>query len=315
MNSSRVHQVPYTAAIVTFRRPKSLGIVLTALAGQSHPPSLTIVTDNDPEESARRVVENHRDGWPGTLVYAPTGQNLGPAGGWAHAVATAISHPHRGKWILVIDDDDPLSSPDVVLALLTIATEPRSRLAGIGLRGARWNKTAARLNRVEPIEGTTATVDYLAGNGAACYSWQAVEEVGFFNPDLFFGFEDLDLGFRLRRQGWTLVVAPMPSLHTVADTASLRTPWREYYKIRALTWIVRQEKSFYAVALTLFRSVLLGGMRLWLLEREPALFRARLLGAFDGLRGSLGARRFSPGTNPAKSLPSDMRGSSVGTRL
>ena len=71
----------YTAAIVTFRRASTLGEVLRSISNQTMPPSLTVVADNDSEQSARAVVEDHQEGWPGELLYVPVGENRGPAGG------------------------------------------------------------------------------------------------------------------------------------------------------------------------------------------------------------------------------------------
>lgn len=304
MNMSGSHGDSYTAAIVTFRRAGSLATVLEGLRGQSVPPSLTVVADNDPDQSAREVVDAARKQWPGEIVYAPVGENLGPAGGWAHAVEVAASDlRHRGEWVLVIDDDDPIETTGLVESLLTDPALHRAKVAGVGLRGAQWDKRAARLVRVEPAEGDLVPVDYLASGGAPLYSWEAIDDAGFFNPDLFFGFEDLDLGFRLSQAGWDLLVAPRPSLHSVADTAGTRTPWREYYKARALVWILSRHQGPYAVAMTLMRSVILGGLRLGLVGRRPSLFKARLLGAIDGMRGRMGVRRYRPGANPAKPKP------------
>lgn len=294
----------YTAAVVTFRRPESLAVVLRTLGEQSVPPRLTVVADNDPDRSARPIVEAARATWPGEIVYAPVGENLGPAGGWAHAVVKAEPmRALRGDWVLVIDDDDPLDSPDLIRRLLGQTAGHGTAVAGIGLRGANWDRCRARLVRVEPPEGEVAPVDYLAGNGAPLYSWSAIDNVGFFNGELFFGFEDLDLGFRLTSAGWHLLVAPHPSLHVVADTASTRTAWREYYKTRALTWTLREHKGLYAQSVSLIRSVVLGGVRLALIDRRATLARARLQGAGDAYRGRLGVRRYHPTANPPKGQP------------
>ena len=249
------------------------------------------------------MVEQARAGWPGEIRYAALGENLGPSGGWAHAVDVAAPLRNlRGDWVLVIDDDDPIDAPGLIARLLDHAERQGSALAGIGLRGARWDRPRARLRRIEPPEGEVERVDYLASNGAALYAWRAISATGFFNPELFFGFEDLDFGLRLTSAKWVLVVAPQPSLQSVADTAVDRTPWREYYKTRALVWILGHREGRYAQGVTLLRSVLLGGIRLAVLDRRPSLSRARFLGAWDGLGGQLGVRRYRPAANPPKNV-------------
>jgi GT2 family glycosyltransferase len=292
----------YSAAVVTYRRAASLRDVLLSISGQVPPPRLTVVADNDPERSAECVVEELRDGWPGRIEYVPVGENLGPAGGWAEAVARAQRLPQsRGDYVLVVDDDDLLGSPHLVRALLEVAERSGPTVAGVGLRGARLNRPKALLERVEPPEGSSGPVDYLASNGAPLYRWAAVDKVGFFERDLFFGFEDLDLGMRLARAGWTLKVAPLPSLHVVADTSPNRTAWREYYKNRSLLWILRRHVGVRAVAVALLRSTTLGGARLAIETRNVDLMRARWMGSADGLSGRLGRSRYEPTENPPKS--------------
>lgn len=293
--------ITYSAIVVTFRRAASLRQVLRSLAGQTHPPSLTVVADNDPDRSAEQVVHSLLAEWPGSLVYTPVGANLGPAGGWAHAAAIAQDQQeHRGEWLLVLDDDDPLGSPKLAEAMLAGAAASGGNLAALGLRGAHWRPVRARLQRCNPPEGAKSSVDYLAGGGAPFYAWAAIDEVGFFHAPLFFGFEDLEMGLRLREAGWDVRVCPLPSLHEVADTATKRSAWREYYKTRALIWILGRHKGRYAVFVTVCRSVVLGGLRLMVIERQPALMRARFFGMVDALAGRLGARRYFPSENPPK---------------
>lgn len=293
--------IAYSAAVVTYRRVDSLKGVLDSIASQVPPPKLTVVADNDPDGSARPLVEGWRDSWPGALEYVAVGDNLGPAGGWARAVSHAQGRDgDRGEWVLVVDDDDPLGSPRVVGSLLTEAAGGQPRLAGVGLRGARLLRSRGLLRRVEPDEGTSAPVDFLPSNGAPLYRWTAIDEVGFFEPRLFFGFEDLDLGLRLTAAGWELRAAPRPSLHVVADTASTRTAWREYYKNRALVWILRRRVGRAAVLSAILRSTVLGSLRLVGSGGRFDLAQARWRGSVDGLGGRLGRIRYHPGENPPK---------------
>lgn len=290
----------YSAVIVTYRRPESLSIVLESLRSQTAAPSLTVVVDNDQAESARETVSVAQPGWPGVLSYVPAGSNLGPAGGWALAVQEAGSrHDLRGDWVMVLDDDDPLSSPALAGHLLGQPFLKDLRVAGVGLRGARLDRRRARLRRVEPPEPDAAAVDYLAGGGAPTYRWTVIDSLGFFVSELFFGFEDLEWGLRLRQAGYELRVAPKPSIHVVADTATTRLPWREYYKTRSLVWILRERSGRWPAHLAASRS-LAGGLLISIRQRSPELFIARLYGLVDAYSGVLGIRRFDPTSNPPK---------------
>jgi rhamnopyranosyl-N-acetylglucosaminyl-diphospho-decaprenol beta-1,3/1,4-galactofuranosyltransferase len=183
----------YSAAIVTFRREGELARVLDGLVAQAAAPGLVVVADNDPDRSAEDVVASFAADADVEVVYLPVGRNLGPAGGWAAAAALAASHPARGKWFAVFDDDDPIAHPDVMLRLIRRATAAPPEVAAVGLRGATLRRWSATLRRAPELPGSPARADYLASGGAPLYRWSAIEDVGFFDPDLFFGFEDLDL--------------------------------------------------------------------------------------------------------------------------
>jgi len=149
------------------------------------------------------------------------------------------------------------------------------------------------------MDVNTESVDYLASGGAPLYRWAAVEMVGFFDADLFFGFEDLELGLRLRAHGLRLVVCSLDGMHEVADTAGERTPWREYFKTRALIVVCRRHLGLTPLVLTSIRALVLAAPLLYV-RGGASLVRARWSGALDGLRGSLGPRDRAPVANPAK---------------
>lgn len=206
----------------------------------------------------------------------------------------------RGEWVLILDDDDPLCSRSIISGLIEEASRQPESVAAVGLRGARLRRLRARLDRIEPAEGAVAQVDYLASGGAPLYRWSAIDKLGFFAPELFFGFEDLDYGLRLTKAGYQLIVAPRPSLHVVPNTSSSRVPWREYYKTRALVWILKRHVGTFPVVVTILRSVVLGSLLLAIRGGSLKLAWARALGTVDALRGDLGARRYFPDSNPPK---------------
>jgi GT2 family glycosyltransferase len=284
----------YCAVVVTFRRPESLAVTLVSLMEQRHRPNFVVVADNDPDHSAAPVVAGRE--WPVPVLDLPMPRNLGPAGGWGAAVRRAREREDRGEWLLVVDDDDPLQHPDVIGRLLATAPEPE--VAAVGLRGALVTRPLGLLRRAG---GPVTPVDYLASGGMPLYRWTALEKVGGFDDALFFGFEDLDLGLRLRADGWKLL-AIAASGHTVADTAATRLPWREYYKARALVTVARRHLGPAATALTAVR-LTVGGARFLIRPAGWRLALARTQGVADGLRARLGVRRYDPAGNPAKGAP------------
>jgi GT2 family glycosyltransferase len=289
----------YAAAIVTFRRAVSLRQVLEGLARQSHRPELVVVADNDPERSAERVVAEIAAQGELRVQYLAVGENLGPAGGWARAVELARRRSDRGSWIAIFDDDDPIVHPDLMERLAARAASADPEVAAIGMRGAVLHHRLATLERI-PRTSPDGSADYLASGGAPLYRWSVVDGVGFFDERLFFGFEDLDLGLRLRAHRFRLVVEPQDALHVVQDTAPRRTAWREYYKTRALVVICRRHLGPLALVATLVRAVLVGSVLLAVRDRQAALMIARWRGARDGVRGRLGPGAYVPEVNPPK---------------
>lgn len=288
----------YSAAIVTFRRPESLALVLQGLARQETPPTVVAVADNDPGESAKSVVDLVSRSTGMSVLHVPVGANLGPAGGWERAVEELQQRGDRGGWVAILDDDDPIEHPRVLAELLVAAETAQADVAALGLRGAELSRVSATLHRVHP-GAHTREVDYLAGGGTPLYRWKVIDELGFFAGELFFGFEDLEFGLRLQAAGYRLLVVPTEH-HTVADTAAVRTPWREYYKARSIVTICRRHLGTAPLVATLARSLLLGGLVLAIRTRNLNLIRARWHGAVDALRGSLGPGRYAPTSNPAK---------------
>lgn len=290
----------YSAVVLTYRRVESLTKVVRSLLRQTEAPSLVVVVDNDPSRSAARVSQQLREQSDIVIEYVSVGENLGPAGGWQRGVAAAREHALRGGWVGIFDDDDPIAADTALHDLMCAARTADPRVAAIGLRGARLDRRRARLLRVVPPLGRAVEVDYLASNGAPLYRWEAVDAEGFFDSSLFFGFEDLDLGLRLKRAGWLcLALSPEAPIH-IPETGGWGTPWREYYKSRALVVVCRRNLGWLQLAAVLVRSVGLGSVRLSLQTRSLECARARITGAFDGLRGHLGRRRYEPGVNPPK---------------
>jgi hypothetical protein len=73
--------------------------------------------------------------------------------------------------------------------------------------GGRFSPRLLLPTPIDPASGSVIPVDSLFGWAAPIYRADAVHEVGGFRRELFWGFEELDLGLRLRRAGWTLQAA------------------------------------------------------------------------------------------------------------
>jgi hypothetical protein len=210
------------------------------------------VVDNSPTPEGRRLVERYRAGGH-AAEYVAAAENLGPAGAVALAMGRLLAAAGDDDWIVLLDDDNPPAGPGQLAELLGFAARMRRqdpRLGAVGLVGARFDRRRGRLLRVPDHElGGPVAVDYIGSGQFPLYRVPAVQAVGPFNAELFFGFEELEYGLRLRRAGWSLYAdgervrngrltwgrlgaEGRPSMRLAEPT------WRRYYGLRNLIHIL-----------------------------------------------------------------------------
>lgn len=284
--------------LVTFRRPGELAEMLRRLAEQDHALERLVVVDNDPSEAAAALVAPHGE-------YIPAPENLGPAGGIAVGMLRLLEAASDGDWIVTLDDDDPPSGPHALGALAAFAEHMAARdpaVGAVGQVGARFDARRGRLVRVrdEELTGPVA-VDYIGGNAFPVYAVAAVRALGPFRDDLFFGFDDLEYGLRLRAAGYALYAdgdawrglraqAGRLDLDVRPDRRLAQARWRRYYSLRNLVWMLRaQHRPAAALRVSLVTGL---GKPLSNLARDPAAAVAHLrlngLALRDAWAGRLG---------------------------
>jgi glycosyltransferase involved in cell wall biosynthesis len=277
--------------VATYRRPEWLQVTLDTLAKQTRPLDHVIVVDNDPARSAESVaIEMGAE-------YIAAGDNLGPAGAWSLGVETATG---RYPWVMLIDDDDPPPGESVVESvvdffLLARAHDPTC--AGVGPSGSMFDTRRGRSQRPDVDSADRfLRVDWIGSGMFPLYDLTAINRAGGIEPSLFWGFEDLDLGLRLRSAGYLLLrdrdhcigqLFTLPSKGVVAPGA----PWRRYYATRNLVRIVARESSCLWAMYVAGRSI--AGAAVRCPGRRLHATRAAARGAFDAARGRTG-RTVSP---------------------
>ena len=122
------------AVTVTFRRPDLLGRLVDAVRSQTRPPAAHLVVDNGGD-----AVVTPGGGLPVELVR--TGENVGPAGGYAVGFREALARGADRVWVL---DDDAVPDPGCLASLLRAAAGgadvaiPRQRREGGGQPWLPW---------------------------------------------------------------------------------------------------------------------------------------------------------------------------------
>jgi GT2 family glycosyltransferase len=296
--------------LVTFDRPRELRHSLRAISGQDLPLRRLWVVDN-----GRRAADV--DGLAEELDLAldvqhvVTGENVGPAGGFALGIERALADAAEADWIVLFDDNDPPASPQLLARLVQTGrelVERGERVGGVGLRGARMRWLRGR-TVLPPTRRRVVEVDHLHGGYMPVYRLDALRQAPNFNPALFFGFEELAFGLGLTQRGFHLYVdvalaAEALTQPTSGDTGPrIRTrgsATRRYYSLRNLVWLLRRHgHPIVALRVALVRGLLKPLLGVVLAPRT-GLVHARLSARAvrDGFRGTMGRTVELDGSSP-----------------
>jgi GT2 family glycosyltransferase len=290
--------------LVTYRRPDALARFLDVLSEQRRAVDHLIVVDNAPTDANRATVEGHETS-AARRDYLAMAENTGPAGGFAAGMQRALDVGRPADWVVLLDDDNPPKDDDLLDRLLTFAVERQRTAPPVGLvgkTGARFDLRRGRTVRPadEELRGAVE-VDYVASGQFPLISLAAAAAVGVHNPELFFSFEDLDFGLRLRASGYAVVLHGDLAHAARAGAGRLggdfgrrsltrsAAPWRRYYSTRNLVWLLRDRHRTTAAlavsATALGKTVVLAAR-----DRPEASAHLRLgcRAVADGWRGRLG---------------------------
>jgi hypothetical protein len=296
----RIHGV-----VVSYDRADRLRAVCAALRPEGLA-SLTVV-DNAPGADSRDAALSIHAELPTT--YIPMPENRGPAGAIAAGMTHLLETAAANDWIVLVDDDRLTGTPGAIRRLRDYGEWLGARgapVGAVGLVGARFDRRRGRLLRPDDRELVgPLTIDYVAGGQLPTIRVGAVREVGTFDPELFFGFDDLDFCLRLRRYGYRVytdgretMLARLAFGRTGTDIGAPPrrvSPWRRYYAVRNhVVVMMRYVSRPRALALTV---VQLAGRPVSDLrnrrEGAGALAVAAWRGSGDAWTGRLG-RRFEP---------------------
>jgi rhamnopyranosyl-N-acetylglucosaminyl-diphospho-decaprenol beta-1,3/1,4-galactofuranosyltransferase len=240
------------AVLVTFERPRELATMLRVLAEGTQRVDSLVIVDNS------RVPEGEPDGAADAahhVILIETHENLGPAGGIALGMDRILATASDDDWILVLDDDDPPPTPESLASLRHFAhacVDDDPAVGGVGSNGGRFDPKTGEIRRVPDAElRGPVDVDYLPGGALPLYRARAVRDVGTPMAELFFGYDDLEFGLRLRAAGYRLVAhgdiwrdnrertARLGLGTSLRSTRATNSGWRLYYSRRNLIAILR----------------------------------------------------------------------------
>jgi GT2 family glycosyltransferase len=230
--------------ILTWNGKRFLKECLDSLTAQTFRDFEIILVDNGSnDDSATYVRENYP--WV-RLLELP--ENLGFSGGNNRGFAKCV-----GKYIVTLNNDTK-AEPGFIEALVDAAESDK----GAGMVAAKM------LNFYEPGRidsvGVKITSNGLGCNigvgeadrrqydkpaevfgpcaGAALYRRKMLDEVGFFDPDFFAYYEDVDLAWRGRLAGWRCVTAPRAVVYHVHSATSGKMSPFTVYQVHRNKWYV-----------------------------------------------------------------------------
>ena len=207
-----------TVIIVTLNNLNLLRNCLRSLYAQDYRTIEIVVVDNGSEEDVGSMLAAE---FPEVRMVR-LNKNYGFAGGNNRGIAIA-----RGEYIALINND-VVAAPQWISSLIATAeSDPEIGAAasiiidgnqpevldscGVGIALDGMSRQAMR---GMPVLQLTQPEEVLLFSGCACLlRMEALNEVGLFDEDFFAYCEDTDLGLRLRRAGWKIVVAPSAYVH------------------------------------------------------------------------------------------------------
>lgn len=285
--------------LVTFCRPECLRDSLGKLSTQTRPLDELVVVDNgsDPQAASAAMAFG--------ASYIDSGANLGPAGAIAIGMEHVLKRASDRDWLLLLDDDDPPSDDGVIEALLEFAQRQfiaDEQTAAVAHVGARYDRKRGVLSRIPDIElRGSVGVDYVGGGQFPLFRCDALREVGVFDRNFFFGFDDAEFGLRLRSKGYRLYVdgdrwvedrrskGRLNLSRLDGRTSGVTAAWRRYYSVRNATVLARRYGSPLSPWLVAMGGCCRGVYALARARRPISEVVLPMRAAFDGLRGKLGA--------------------------
>jgi GT2 family glycosyltransferase len=247
------------AVLVTFERPRELATMVRVLAEGSQRLDSLVIVDNS------RLPEGEPVGAADAalhVVMIETAENLGPAGGIALGMHRILASASDDDWILVLDDDDAPPTPESVAALRRFAhacAGDDPLVGGVGSNGGRFDRKTGEIRRVPDAElRGPVDVDYLPGGALPLYRVSAIRDVGTPMAELFFGYDDLEYGLRLRAAGYRLFAHGDVWRHnretsarlglgaSLRSTRATNSGWRLYYSRRNLIAVLRLHSLHWA---------------------------------------------------------------------
>jgi GT2 family glycosyltransferase len=244
-----------TVIVVTLNNLNLLRNCLASLYTQDYEAMEIIVVDNASDEDIKGMLAEE---FPEVRMVR-LDKNHGFAGGNNRGIEIA-----RGKYVALINND-AVASPQWLSCLIRTAESDASigAVASIVIDGNQpevldscgvgisLDGMSRQAMRGMPVPDLTQPKEVLLFSGCACLlKMESLEEVGLFDDDFFAYCEDTDLGLRLRRAGWQIVVAPGAYVtHFYSMTGGKFSLQKIYWVERNHFWVAIKNFPWFLLAI------------------------------------------------------------------
>ncbi|MCL4526372.1 MAG: glycosyltransferase [Gammaproteobacteria bacterium] len=220
-----------------------------------------MVVDNGSEAADLERLRSGIARWGLAVDLVETGENLGFGGGCNIGMRRALARGAEFVWLL---NNDAVPHPDALQAMLRVM-EGDAQIGAVGSviydlerpervqtwgGGRVWRWAGVARHRRWPI--AARRLDYLTA-ASILLRREALERTGLFDDDTFFMYwEDADLCFRLRAQGWKLAVAGDAMIwHQRSSSLGHANPLKDYYVTASSRRFLRRYAPRPRLAMTL----------------------------------------------------------------
>lgn len=217
-DTGRGKGTPVVSVIIpAYNRAELLGPTLESVLAQTYTDYEVIVVDDGSQDATGPTVQAYVPQFNGRLFYVYQ-HNQGLSG--ARNTGCRLA---RGRYLAFLDSDDLWKPEKLATQVPVLAADPR---LGLVASMAEVIDEAGQVVRVKPETPPGDTLAEMVERGTAPPSSfvarrEAMAQVGWFDPAIRLGLEDLDLGFRLAAAGWRIRTLPQPLIRYRLHDANL----------------------------------------------------------------------------------------------
>lgn len=237
----------YAAFIMTYERPEILEKTIHSVLSLNLKPEKLLIVDNSISVDTQNLIQSFNNP---VLEYYRVGYNSGPAG--AAKIGLQYFTNKGFDWVYWCDDDNPPEDPFIFNGYFDLLKR-RSNVGIIGIVGGKFVPFRARtrgfMNReLKPV----TQADYCTGYSHMMINTEVCQKMAYPNPDLFFGYEELDFCLKVKKAGYDIIFdgnrlldervrsgkSSPAFMYRSSHFGNMQYLNREYYSIRNMLYIL-----------------------------------------------------------------------------